>query len=54
MALPPFRAAGFKDIEMYISRCKNVVEQYIATCPILDLFVDTGRRLGSGSPKRWW
>ena len=48
------RAVVFKDIRTYISRQKNTVAQYIDTCPILDLCLDTGNRLVSQTPKIWW
>ena len=31
---------------MYISRWKNTVAHYIATCPIIYLYLDTDRRPG--------
>ena len=48
------RAAGLEEINTYISRQKNTVAHYIATCPILELFLNTERRPGSGTPERWW
>ena len=40
------RAAEIEEIETYISIRKNMVAQYIATCPILELCLDMGRRTG--------
>ena len=48
------RLAGLKKIGKYISRRKDSVEQYIATYPIMDLFLDTESRTGSWKPVRWW
>ena len=31
-----------------------MVVQYIAASPILDICLDTSRRLVLNSPKRWW
>ena len=58
VGVPPLgdamRAAGIEGIEMYISRRKNMVAQYIATHSILRIFLDKGRRPGLWVPKRWW
>ena len=48
------RAADIEVIGAYISRWKNTTAQYIATCPILDLCLDTERRMGSRTLTRWW
>ena len=48
------RAEVFEDIGTYIYRQKNTVAQYIATCPNLDLCMDTDRRPGSWTPTRQW
>ena len=40
------RAAGLEDISAYVSRYQNTVAYYIATCPILDLFLEVKRRSG--------
>ena len=41
------RATGLKEIGTYISRWKNMVVQYIATCPMKYLLLDTERGTGS-------
>ena len=50
---PPFgdvmKVAGIEEIYSYISRRQNTVAQYIATHPILDLFLDKVRRPVSGA-----
>ena len=40
------RAAGIKEIYMYIYRQKETVAQYITTFPIMYLCMDTGIRPG--------
>ena len=47
------RADGLKEIETYLSRRKNTVANYIATCTILGLYMDMGRRPKSRAPKQW-
>ena len=58
MGVPPLSdvmmVARIEEIYMYVSRQHNTVAQYIATCPIFDLCLDTGERPGSQAPKRWW
>ena len=37
-----------EELEMYISRSQNMVDQYIATRPILELYLELERR-----PEAW-
>ena len=46
--------AGFEGIEKYITRRQNMVAQYIATQPILDLYERSARRPGVRVSRRWW
>ena len=45
------RAAEIKEIGTYIPRQQNTVVQYIATCTILELFLDMESRPVSQAPK---
>ena len=45
---------GFEGIGTYIIRSQNMVVQYIATRPILDLCERSARRLGVRVSRRWW
>ena len=47
-------AISLEEMETYISSHQNTVAQYIATPPILDLFLDDDWRPISRVPKRWW
>ena len=46
--------AGFEGIGTYITRRQNMVAQYIATQPILDLCEQSTRRPGARVSWRWW
>ena len=45
---------GLKDIGVYISHRKNMVAQYIATRPIMDLCLAEDWKPGLCLPRRWW
>ena len=55
---PPIGAAlemvGLEEIGVYIARRHNMVAQYIATCPIMELCLAAERTLGIRLSKRWW
>ena len=46
--------AGMQEVETYLSRHQNTVAQFIATRPIMDLFLVAERRLGPMISKFWW
>ena len=46
--------AGSKGIRKYFTRRKNMVTQYIATRPILDLCERSTQRPGVRISKQWW
>ena len=46
--------AGMEELETYIARRQNMVAQYIATRPILDLCPEAERCPGARVAKRWW
>ena len=46
--------AGFKGIGTYVTRRQNMVAQYIATRPILDLCERSAQRPGERVYRRWW
>ena len=46
--------AGLEEVEMYITWRKNMVMQYIATMPILELCEEAEQRLGAQFSNRWW
>ena len=46
--------SGFEGIRKSVTRRQNMVAQYIATRPILDLCERSTRRLGSRVSLRWW
>ena len=46
--------SGFKGIGIYITRRQNMVAQYIATRPILDLCERSARRPGVRVSRRLW
>ena len=46
--------AGLQEVETYVSQCQNKVAQFIATRPIMDLYLAAAQRLGSSVAKRWW
>ena len=45
---------GLQELETYLSLSHNTVVQFIATRPIIDLFLAAERRLWSRMAKRWW
>ena len=45
---------GLDDIGVYIARHQNTVSQYIATCPIMDLYLVENRNPGMRLSRRWW
>ena len=46
--------AGFKEIGTYITRRQNMVAQYIATRPIMELCERSAGRPGRRVFRRWW
>ena len=46
--------AGFEGIGTYITRRQNIIAQYIATQPIMDLCERSARRLGARVSQSWW
>ena len=46
--------AGFQEVETYVSCRQNMFAQFIATSPIIDLFLVVERRTVSRVAKRWW
>ena len=46
--------AGLEELDTYISWRHNMVYLYIATRPIMDLFLEAEKRLGARVEKRWW
>ena len=46
--------AGFEGIGKYVTGRQNMVAQYIATQPILDLCERSARRPGAWVYRRWW
>ena len=46
--------AGLEEMEVYIRRRKNFVVRYIATRPIMDLFLEAERNPGSRVEKSLW
>ena len=48
------REAGFKGIRKLVTRRQNMVMQYIATRPFLDLYERDTRRPVSRVSLRWW
>ena len=46
--------AGLIDIRTSIHRRQNMVAQYIATRPLLDLYVGARAREGAKVTLRWW
>ena len=42
------------DIGVYISRLQNMVTQYIATLPIMDLCLEEERKPGMRLSSKWW
>ena len=54
---PPLEEAmaeeGLQEVETYIYRHQNIVTQFIANRPIIDLFLEVERRPGPRVSKRW-
>ena len=48
------KEAGFKDIRTYINNRQNMVAQYIAMRPLLDLCEGTNQIGGARVSGRWW
>ena len=46
--------AGFEGIRKSIMRRQNIVAQYVATQPIMDLCERSDRRPGVRVSRRWW
>ena len=46
--------SGFKGIGKYITRRQNMIAQYIATRPFLDLCDNYSRKTGERVSQRWW
>ena len=40
------REAGMEELDTYIYRRQNTADKYIVTLPILDLFLEVGKRPG--------
>ena len=55
---PPIGVAlammGIEDIGLYIPCHKNMIAQYIVTCPIMDLCLETEQKPGMCLSRRWW
>ena len=55
---PPIGAelvmVGLEEISLYITRHQNMVAQYIATCPIMDLCLAADWRPGMRISQIWW
>ena len=45
---------GLEDIRVYISRRQKKVAQYIATRPIMELYLATDRNTGLQLSMLWW
>ena len=43
-----------QEVQTYVSLLHNKVAQFIATRPIMDLFLEVERRPGSRVSKWWW
>ena len=48
------KEAGLTDVQTSINRRKNMVAQYIATRPLLDLYTGATQREGVQVTLRWW
>ena len=46
--------AGMQEVDTYVSHLQNIVTQFIATRPIMDLCLVAEGRPGSRVTKRWW
>ena len=46
--------AGPEYIDAYIVYHQNTIAKYIATSPILDMFMSEEWRLGERVPNQWW
>ena len=46
--------AGIQEVETYVSCQQNMVTKYIATIPIMDLFLVAERLPGTRVSKCWW
>ena len=46
--------AGMDEVDQYALRSKNMVTQYIATRPIMDLYEEALWRPGTQISKIWW
>ena len=46
--------AGLQEMGTYVSRCLNMVAQFLSTSPILNLCMVEERIKGSMMSKRWW
>ena len=55
---PPIGAAlatvGLDEIRVYTARCQNMVAQYIAIRPIVDLCLAAERKPGMRLSRKWW
>ena len=45
---------GLQEVETYVPCCQNTVAQYIATRPIMDMYLVAKRRPGPRVAIRWW
>ena len=46
--------AGLQEVETYLSRRRNTLAQYIATRPIIDLWLAKNWRPGPRLAMQWW
>ena len=46
--------AGLQEVDTYIYHRENTVIQFIATRPIMDMWLAAEKRPGSWVSKRWW
>ena len=47
-------ASCLEEAKTYVLRRQRTITQYIATHPILELYMEAERRLGSWVAQRWW
>ena len=46
--------AGVKKVDTYVAHHQKTIEQFIATRPIIDLFLGAAWIPGAWALKRWW
>ena len=47
-------AASLEEVETYVLHRLNTIDQYIATCTILELCMEAYQQLGEQLSQRWW